>query len=168
MPLRKRERVPAAPATSISECQETLMPQRLISQVIEQQEIATVAPTSSVIEAVRTMKQRRIGALMVVEGDRLVGILTERDVVFRVVAEERDVATTQVADVMTANPESIRPDKPFGHALHVMYEGGFRHVPVVDADGRAVGMVSARDALDLEEHEFGEALKQREHIRVIL
>jgi hypothetical protein len=94
------------------------MPQRLISQVIEQQEIATVAPTSSVIEAVRTMKQRRIGALMVVEGDRLVGILTERDVVFRVVAEERDVATTQVADVMTANPESIRPDKPFGHALH--------------------------------------------------
>jgi CBS domain-containing protein len=49
-----------------------------------------------------------------------------------------------------------------------MYEGGFRHVPVVNADGRVVGMVSARDALELEEHEFAEALKQRERIRVIL
>lgn len=144
------------------------MPQRLVSQVIEDQEIVTVAPNSSVIEAVRAMKQRRIGALMVVEGSRLVGILSERDVVFRVVAEGLDAQKTRVADVMTANPETIQPDKPFGHALHVMYEGGFRHVPVVDADGRVVGMVSARDALELEEHEFAEALKQRERIRVIL
>jgi CBS domain-containing protein len=144
------------------------MPQRLVSQVIEDQEIVTVAPNSSVIEAVRAMKQRRIGALMVVEGSRLVGILSERDVVFRVVADGLDAQSTRVADVMTRNPETIQPDKPFGHALHIMYEGGFRHVPVVDADGRAVGMVSARDALDLEEHEFEEALKQREHIRVIL
>jgi CBS domain-containing protein len=144
------------------------MPQRLVSQVIEDQEIVTVAPNSSVIEAVRAMKQRRIGALMVVEGSRLVGILSERDVVFRVVADGLDAQSTRVADVMTRNPVTIQPDKPFGHALHIMYEGGFRHVPVVDADGRAVGMVSARDALDLEEHEFEEALKQREHIRVIL
>jgi CBS domain-containing protein len=144
------------------------MPQRLISQVIAGQEIAAVAPEATVIEAVRMMKQRRIGALMVSEASRLVGILSERDVVFRVVAEGLDAQSTRVADVMTANPETIQPDKPFGHALHVMYEGGFRHVPVVDADGRVVGMVSARDALELEEHEFAEALKQRERIRVIL
>ena len=144
------------------------MPQRLISQVIAGQEIAAVAPEATVIEAVRMMKQRRIGALMVSEASRLVGILSERDVVFRVVAEGLDAQKTRVADVMTANPETIQPDKPFGHALHVMYEGGFRHVPVVDADGRVVGMVSARDALELEEHEFAEALKQRERIRVIL
>lgn len=144
------------------------MPQRLISQVIAGQEIAAVAPEATVIEAVRMMKQRRIGALMVSEASRLVGILSERDVVFRVVAEGLDAQKTRVADVMTVNPETIQPDKPFGHALHVMYEGGFRHVPVVDADGRVVGMVSARDALELEEHEFAEALKQRERIRVIL
>ena len=144
------------------------MPQRPVSKVIEQQEIIAVAPATSIIEAVRLMKERHIGALMVVESDRLVGILSERDVVFRVVAEERDAKSTRVADVMTANPETIRPEKPFGHALHIMCEGGFRHVPVVDAQGRAVGMVSARDALDLEEQEFEEALKQREHIRVIL
>lgn len=144
------------------------MPQRLISQVIAGQEIAAVAPEATVIEAVRMMKRRRIGALMVSEASRLVGILSERDVVFRVVAEGLDAQKTRVADVMTANPETIQPNKPFGHALHVMYEGGFRHVPVVDADGRVVGMVSARDALELEEHEFAEALKQRERIRVIL
>jgi CBS domain-containing protein len=144
------------------------MPQRPISQVIDQQEVVAVAPTAFVIEAVRLMQDRHIGALMVVEDDRLVGILSERDIVFRVVAEERNAQTTRVADVMTANPETILPDKPFAHALHIMYEGGFRHVPVVDANGRAVGMVSARDALDLEQHEFEEALKQREHIRVIL
>jgi len=144
------------------------MPQRPVSQVIEQQEVVAVARTATVMEAVHLMKARHIGALMVVESDRLVGILSERDVVFRVVAEERDAKTTLVADVMTANPETILPEKPFAHALHIMYEGGFRHVPVVDGNGRAVGMVSARDALDLEEHEFEEALKQREHIRVIL
>ncbi|MFO1206948.1 MAG: CBS domain-containing protein [Burkholderiales bacterium] len=144
------------------------MPQRPVSQVIEQQEVVAVVRTATVMEAVHLMKARHIGALMVVESDRLVGILSERDVVFRVVAEERDAKTTLVADVMTANPETILPEKPFAHALHIMYEGGFRHVPVVDANGRAVGMVSARDALDLEEHEFEEALKQREHIRVIL
>ncbi|HQR53650.1 MAG TPA: CBS domain-containing protein [Burkholderiales bacterium] len=144
------------------------MPQRPVSQVIEQQEVVAVARTATVMEAVHLMKARHIGALMVVESDRLVGILSERDVVFRVVAEERDAKATVVADVMTANPETILPEKPFAHALHIMYEGGFRHVPVVDANGRAVGMVSARDALDLEEHEFEEALKQREHIRVIL
>jgi len=144
------------------------MPQRPVSKVIEQQEIVAVAPATPIIEAVRLMKERHVGALMVVESDRLVGILSERDVVFRVVAEERDAKSTRVADVMTANPETIRPEKPFGHALHMMCEGGFRHVPVVDAQGRAVGMVSARDALDLEEKEFEEALKQREHIRVIL
>ena len=144
------------------------MPQRPISQVIEDQEIVAAAPDTSIIEAVRLMKQRHVGALMVVEADRLVGILSERDVVFRVVAEGLDPETTRVANVMTANPETIRPDKPFAHALHIMCEGGFRHVPVVDGAGRAVGMVSARDALDLEEQEFEEALKQREHIRVIL
>jgi CBS domain-containing protein len=157
------------PLTRILERQEAItLPQRLINQVIEHQEIAAVAPDTSVIEAVRRMKQRRVGALMVVEADRLVGILSERDVVFRVVAEGLDPGTTRVGEVMTAKPETIGPERPIGHALHIMFEGGFRHVPVVDAEGRAVGMVSARDALELEEHEFAEALKQREHIRVIL
>jgi CBS domain-containing protein len=96
-----------------------------------------------------------------------VGVFTERDAVFRVLAEGRDVSVTPISDVMTAEPQTIGPDKPFVHALYMMYEGGFRHVPVVK-DGRPLGMVSARDALELDAEEFQEALRQREHICAIL
>jgi CBS domain-containing protein len=105
------------------------------------------------IDAARLMKESSVGALMVVEEGKLAGVFTERDALFRVIAEGRDVQSTQVADVMTRNPQTIHPDKPFGDALHVMYEGGFRHVPVVE-DGRPVGMISARDALGPELEDF--------------
>jgi CBS domain-containing protein len=68
---------------------------------------------------------------------------------------------------MTADPQTIEPDRPFAHALHMMFEGGFRHVPVVER-GKPLGMVSARDALALEAEEFEAALQRREHIREIL
>ena len=104
---------------------------------------------------------------MVVEGGRLVGIFTERDALFGVIAEGRDPRSTRLGEVMTRDPQTIGPDKPLGHALHMMYEGGFRHVPVVE-NGRPLGMVSARDALGPELREFESELVQREHIREIL
>jgi len=113
------------------------------------------------------MKRSRVGAIMVVEGGRLAGIFTERDALFRVVADGRDPRTTRLAEVMTRNLQTIGPDKPLGHALHMMYEGGFRHVPVVE-NGVPIGMVSARDALGPELLDFEAELVQREHIREIL
>ena len=86
---------------------------------------------------------------------------------FRVVAEGRDPAGTRIAEVMTANPRTITPDRPFGHALHLMYEGGFRHVPVVD-NGRPLGVVSSRDALGPELKQFVADLDTRTHIAEIL
>ena len=68
---------------------------------------------------------------------------------------------------MTAKPQTIAPDKAVGHALLMMYEGGFRHVPVVER-GKPVGMVSARDALGPELEEFQSELLQREHLREII
>ena len=68
---------------------------------------------------------------------------------------------------MTADPRTIAPDRPLGHALHLMYDGGYRHVPVVE-HGRPIGMVSARDALGPELAVFEDELVQREHIREIL
>jgi signal-transduction protein with cAMP-binding, CBS, and nucleotidyltransferase domain len=68
---------------------------------------------------------------------------------------------------MTPRPQTIHPDKPFGHALHLMLEGGFRHVPVVE-DGRPMGMVSACDALGPELEQFVSELRDREHIGEIL
>jgi CBS domain-containing protein len=146
---------------------ETPMPQRAIRTVVANQKILTAPAGTSVTEAARLMKQSRVGAIMVVEMRRLVGIFTERDALLRVLAEDLDPHTTTLRDVMTADPQTIEPDRPFAHALHMMFEGGFRHVPVVER-GKPLGMVSARDALALEAEEFEAALQRREHIREIL
>ncbi|MBI1942042.1 MAG: CBS domain-containing protein [Betaproteobacteria bacterium] len=143
------------------------MPQRPVRSVIEDQHSVTASADITVADAARIMKQNRVGALLVVEGERLAGIFTERDALFRVVAEGRDPRTTHVADVMTWNPRTIAPDRPFGHALHLMYEGEFRHVPVVE-DGRPLGMVSARDALEPDLRQFIAELESRGHIGEIL
>jgi signal-transduction protein with cAMP-binding, CBS, and nucleotidyltransferase domain len=114
------------------------------------------------------MKKRNVGAVIVVRHDgHLAGIFTERDVVFRVIAEGRDPRTTHLSDVMTHDPRTIAPDKPFEHALLMMYDGGFRHVPVVE-NGRPIGMVSARDALGPELQDFDTEIERRQRIQEIL
>jgi CBS domain-containing protein len=113
------------------------------------------------------MKQTRVGALLVVEHGHLVGIFTERDALVRVLAEGLNPATTPLSAVMTLNPITVYPDQPFVSALHLMYENGFRHVPVAE-NGRPLGMVSAHDALELETAEFEATLHQREHLRTIM
>ena len=119
---------------------------------------------TTVIEAARRMKEGNTGAAMVLEGSRLAGIFTERDALFRVLALARDPQRTPVAEVMTRNPQTIHPDKPFDEALRMMHEGRFRNVPVVE-DGRPLGMVSARDALDPDLASLREALEAREMVR---
>jgi CBS domain-containing protein len=136
--------------------------------IIEKQRIVTAAAGTTVAEAARMMKRSDVGAMMVVEDEgRLVGIFTERDVLYRVVAEGRNAKTTRLAEVMTSAPQTIHPDKPFGLALLMMYESGFRHVPVVEK-GLPIGMVSARDALGPELQEFEFELQRRERIGEIL
>jgi len=143
------------------------MPDRPIRVIIEDQEPVIATSAMSVAAAARLMKQQRIGALLVVDNGRLSGIFTERDALFRVTAEGRDPEKTRVAEVMTLNPRTIEPDRPFGHALHLMYEGEFRHVPVVE-NGRPLGMVSARDALGPDLQQFVRDLETRNHIGEIL
>jgi len=143
------------------------MTQRTIRTIIDQQELVTAAASMTVSEAARLMQERRVGAIMVVEDEQLVGMFTERDALFRVVAKERDGQTTPLAEVMTRNPRTIHPDKPFAHALEMMHEGGFRHVPVVE-NGRPVGIVSVRDALGPELEAFVYELLRQEQVGQIL
>jgi len=143
------------------------MPHRPIRTIIENQEVLTAPSTTTVGDAARLMKQHRTGALLVCDKGRLVGVFTERDALFRVTAEECDPKTTLLADVMTPNPRTIGADKPLGHALHMMYEGGFRNVPVVE-NGRLIGMVSAHHALGPELKEFVSEMDRRENIAEIL
>lgn len=143
------------------------MPHRKIRDLIKGQSVVAVTADTSIAEAASLMRNARVGALMVVEETKLVGIFTERDALYRVLAIGIDPNTTRVADVMTKSPSTASPDKPFGHALHIMYERGFRHVPVVE-QGRPVGMISARDALGPELKQFADELGEREHIAEIL
>ena len=144
------------------------MPQRPIRDVVKRQRIVTAVAKTTVLEAARMMKKAKVGAVMVLdEGGQLAGIFTERDAVFRVIAESRDPAHLTLKDVMTAHPQFIAPDKPFAHALLMMFENGFRHVPVVE-NGRPIGMVSARDALGPELEEFESEIQRRQRIGEIL
>src|ERR1700694_1086879 len=143
------------------------MEERPIRTIIEQQKPISANAETTVAAAARLMKRHHIGALLVIRGGRLAGIFTERDALFRVLAEGRDAAKTKLSAVMTQNPRTISPDRPFGHALHLMYEGEFRHVPVVE-NGHPLGMVSARDALGPDLKQFVADLDTRNHIGQIL
>ena len=143
------------------------MPERPVREIIKDQHPVVANAEITVSAAAQLMQQHHIGAILITEGDRLAGIFTERDALFRVIAAGRDPSATRVADVMTRNPRTISPDRPFGHALQLMYEGEFRHVPVVE-NGRPLGMVSARDALGPDLKQFIDDLETRDHIGEIL
>ncbi len=136
------------------------MPTRKIGEVIRGQKILAADETTSVLEASQKMAAARVGAIMILAKGQLSGIFTERDALVRVLAERLDSATTRLADVMTRNPQTISPDRPLGHAMHIMHDNGFRHLPVVQA-GKPIGMISARDALGLEMVAFEAELEQR-------
>jgi CBS domain-containing protein len=128
------------------------------------EKLVTAAPATTVSDAARLMAGHNVGAVLIVEDEKLVGIFTERDAVFRVVAKGQDVETTRVSDVMTKSPRTVGPDRSFGYALLMMQEHGFRHVPVV-VDGRPVGIVSSRSALDPDMEEFVAEAERRKNIR---
>ena len=143
------------------------MSERRIRAIIGNRAPVAAASTLTVTEAAKLMQHEGVGALLVTNAGHLAGIFTERDALFRVIAEGRDPKKTPLAEVMTANPRTIALDRPFDHALHLMYEGGFRHVPVLD-DGRPVGVVSVRDALGPELQQFAAELDEREHIGEVM
>ncbi len=143
------------------------MTERTIRDIIDGQELLTAPADMKADEAARMMKQRNVGAMMVVDGGKLVGMFTERDALFRVLAAGLDGASTPLSEVMTKNPRTITPDRQFVQALSIMHEGRFRHLPVIE-DGRPIGMVSARDAFGPELEAFVYELLRQEQISQIL
>lgn len=135
-----------------------------VRSLMKRKKVLMAPPETTVSKAAKLMAGKNVGAVMVVDNERLVGIFTERDAVFRVMARGRDAQTTRLAEVMTAPPLTIDPDKSFGHALLMMHEHGFRHVPVIE-NGKPVGIVSARNALDPEMEEFVSEVQRRQHIQ---
>lgn len=128
---------------------------RKLSDVTLDQNPLVLQGSTVVVEACRHMADRRAGSVAVVdEGGRLVGIFTGRDAVSRVLGRGRDAATTCLADVMTRNPATLAPDQSAIDALRLMWDGGFRHLPMVK-DGKVVGVVSRGDfrGLEVDAHE---------------
>jgi CBS domain-containing protein len=107
-------------------------------------DVLAVAADTELTAAVRSMEERRVGAVLVLDGERLVGVFTERDVL-RAVAQGLTPEAT-VGDWMTRGPETIEPDETAEHAAVLMIHGGFRHLPVVE-DGNVVGILSIRDLM---------------------
>jgi CBS domain-containing protein len=122
---------------------------RQIGEIVRRRPLVSVDPGMTVRDAAQLMAAEKIGAVPVVKAGRLVGIFTERDALVRVLARDLDPESTLVADVMTADPVTIDVRRPFKHAMQMMIDGGFRHVPVVEG-GSVVGVVSARDALGVD------------------
>jgi CBS domain-containing protein len=106
--------------------------------------LLTVEPTRTLAEAARKMASRGVGAVVVLDGDRLSGILTERDIMNAVAAGFRE--DVPVSEWMTRHPETVESQDSTDHAAALMIHGGFRHLPVVDS-GEVVGILSIRDLM---------------------
>ena len=137
---------------------------RTVKEVMHGQVALTLSPQATVRAAAEIMAKNKTGAVMVVAHDRLAGIFTERDALFRVIACGLDPSSTEVSTVMTPEPRTVCPEDSYGYALVLMQEGGFRHAPVV-VDGKPVGIVSSRSAMDPELEDFISEANRRIHIR---
>jgi CBS domain-containing protein len=138
------------------------MHRRIIPGVIDgEQTLCTLPPDATVKAAADLMAQRRIGAIMVIADGRLRGIVTERDIVYRVVAKDLPAQTTQLGAVMTTEPETLAPDDTAMTALQRMQTGRYRHLPVLRGD-EVCGMVSIRDIYEAVRNSLQEELESTE------
>ena len=113
---------------------------------MKDRKLYSVEATRTVLEAARYMMEHTMGAVPVLRNGDLVGILSERDIMNRVVAVGRTPGTTAVSEVMTANPRAVSTDENIEECLFIMREFGFRHLPIVDGK-ELTGLVSLRDVL---------------------
>jgi len=123
---------------------------RTLLDIVRNRNPATLPPSATVRDACRCMRDRRIGAVLVTEGDhRLLGIFRGRDAVHRVLAEGKSAARTKLAEVMTRNPDTMPPGRTAIEPLRLMEGGRYRHVPIVDGS-KVVGIVSRLDFSGIE------------------
>ena len=124
--------------------------------------VVSVRPEQTVLEAIKVLAQENIGAAIVMSGDRIAGILSERDYTRKVVLKGRSSDTTRVEEIMTPNVIVVSPRTKTRECMQLMTEKNFRHLPVVD-EGRCIGMVSIRDIVSdiIADQDF--TIEQLEH-----
>lgn len=120
-----------------------------LREFFKDREMYFLAPKQSIVDAARYMSERNVGAVCVLEQDRLVGILSERDMMNKVIAASRDPRATTVGEVMTSKPLIVDVHESPDTCLKMMKKAGIRHLPVVEGD-KLVGLVSLRDLLQVD------------------
>ena len=127
-----------------------------LRDLVKDRKLYSIESDRSVLDAARYMMEHNVGALPVLRNGDLAGILSERDIMNRVVAVGRTPGTTAVSEVMTANPRAVAADESIEECLFIMHEFGFRHLPIVEGK-QLRGLVSLRDVLM---HQAGEMQRQ--------
>ena len=136
------------------------MIRKIVPDVISGQTLQKVSPVETVRAAAKMMRDKKIAAVLVMESEKLVGIVTERDMTCRVIAAGLNPDAAMIRDVMTANPDTLSPDDTASDAISMMRERNYRHLPVVSGE-RVVGMMSVRDLYAVYNTELEQDLKDR-------
>jgi len=139
------------------------MTRKIVPDLVHDQTLTILAPGAPARQAAEAMADRNIGAVLVAEQGRLVGICSERDITQRVVAKGLDAADVRVCDIMTADPATVGPNDTPTHALAMMRQIGCRHLPVM-AGERIVGMLSIRDLYAAIHQDLEDDLKMRDEL----
>lgn len=127
------------------------MSERTVFQAMSRRHVVSVGPAATVFEAACVMTSANCGSVLVVDtSGTMLGIVTERDLMTRVLAKAIDPAKTAVTQIMTPNPRCVPPETKVADAVVIMIERGFRHLPVLGENGRILGVFSVRDALPRE------------------
>lgn len=138
------------------------MNRKIVPDIVQPTEVASVAVDVSITDAAKLMRDKKIAALIVIDTDgKLIGIITERDVVFRGVANGLDPNASTVADIMTANPDTLSPNDSAADALELMQTRKYRHLPVVD-NGNCIAVVSIRDLFSSVKQSLEESIRETE------
>jgi len=127
------------------------MSERTIAQAMSRRHVLSLGPTASVHEAACVMTRANCGSVLIIDRhSTLLGIVTERDLMTRVLAKALDPNTTPLSQIMTPNPQCVQPELKVADAVLIMIERGFRHLPVLADSGQILGVFSVRDALPRE------------------
>jgi CBS domain-containing protein len=127
------------------------MSERTVYQSMPHRHVISLTPAATIWEAACVMTKANCGSVLIIDtAGTMLGIVTERDLMTRVLAKALNPATTLVSDVMTRNPHCVGPDMRVSDAVLIMIERGFRHLPVVSPGGKILGVFSVRDALPRE------------------
>lgn len=126
---------------------QNVMMEKPVHEVVSKSSFLQVLPSDSVEKVVQILQKTKQGALLVIQHDRLLGIISKRDLLRRTVGNETKLSHLKALDVMTANPEIVKAFEPLSFAVNKMAMGGFRHLPVLSEEGDPIGIISIQDVL---------------------